>query len=534
MSFRSKRELLAQVAPRYQQATHAHKSIILDEFVAATGYARKYAILLLTRPPLPAPTQMRRPRAPQYGAAVRSALEIAWLAANCIGTRRLVPFLPKLVPVLERHGHLTLTDAVREQLLTISPATADRLLQPARAAGQPHGISTTKAGSLLKRQIPVRTFVDWDDATPGFFEADLVAHCGNRPDGAFLSTLVLTDVAPGWVECQALLYRSQDQVLPALTRARQLIPFPVLGLDTDNGGEFINTDLLAYCEQEQISFTRGRPYEKNDQCFVEQKNGAVIRQFVGYDRYEGEAAYRQLVEVYRALRLYVNFLPPSLKLKEKQRVGTHVRRTYAPAQTPFERLIAAAILTTEVQTRLDVIFAALAPIRLLDQIGRLPEALWQHAVVRSSLPATPQVEAPLRFAINACGLTDQPPPADTPPAPLVHQKRAYHHKHPHIPRWWRSRVDPFAEVWTDIEQWLEANPSRTAKSIFVELQQRYPDRYPDVQLRTLQRRIARWRATIITTFDDQWLQEEVLADTKLPRPLRAVSAPDGKVDPSTS
>ncbi len=534
MSFRSKRELLAQVAPRYQQASHTHKSIILNEFVAATGYARKYAILLLTRPPLPAPAQIRRPRAPQYGALVQHALEIAWAAANCIGTRRLVPFLPKLVPILERHGHLTLTDAVREQLLAISPATADRLLQPARAAGQPRGVSTTKAGSLLKRQIPIRTFADWDDTTPGFFEADLVAHCGDRPDGAFLSTLVLTDVATGWVECQALLYRSQDQVLQGLTRARQLVPFPILGLDTDNGGEFINTELLAYCEQEHISFTRGRPYEKNDQCFVEQKNGAVIRQFVGYDRYEGEAAYRQLVELYRALRLYVNFFQPSLKLKDKHREGATVRRTYTLAQTPFERLSAASILTTELQTRLDTIFAALDPMRLLDQIGQLQDALWQHAVVRSSEIAAPQLDAPLRFAANACGLTDQPTPVDAPAAPIVGQKRAYHRKHPHLPRWWRSRVDPFAEVWTEIEHWLEANPTRTAKSIFVELQQRAPDRYPDVQLRTLQRRIAKWRATVITTFDDQWLQEEVLADAKLPRPLRIVTAADGTTDTSAT
>jgi hypothetical protein len=158
-----------------------------------------------------------------------------------------VPFLPKLVPLLERHGHLTLTDTVREQLLAISPATAERLLQPARAAGQPRGISTTKAGTLLKRQIPIRTFAQWDDASPGFFEAELVAHYGGHTDGAFLSTLVLTDVATGWVECQALLYRSQDQVLQGLKRARQLIPFPLLGLDTDNGGEFINLELVAYC-----------------------------------------------------------------------------------------------------------------------------------------------------------------------------------------------------------------------------------------------------------------------------------------------
>lgn len=534
MSFRSKRELLAQVAPRYQQASHAQKSVILDEFVAATGYARKYAILLLTRPPLPAPTQIRRPRAPRYGPAVQHALEIAWTATHYIGARRLVPFLPKLIPVLERHGHLTLTDAVRTQLLQLSPATANRLLQHARTAGQVRGVSTTKAGSLLKRQIPIRTFADWDDATPGFFEADLVAHCGERADGAFLSTLVLTDVTTGWVECQALLHRSQDQVLQGLKRARQLIPFPFLGLDTDNGGEFINFDLVAYCEQEHISFTRGRTANKNDQCFVEQKNGAVVRQFVGYDRYEGEGAYRQLVELYRALRLYVTFFQPSVKLKEKHHEGSTVRRTYTPAQTPFERVCAAAVLTSELEMRLEAIFTALDPIRLLAQIERLQDALWQHAVVRTSDTAAVQAEPAVRFVVPTDGLSDQATTVDVPDTPLVRQKRAYHRKHPEVPRWWRSRVDPFAEVWTQVEQWLEADPSRTAKSIFVELQHRFPDRYPDVQLRTLQRRIAAWRAMVITTFDDQWLQEELLADVQLPRPLRAVSGSNDPVDTSAT
>jgi hypothetical protein len=205
MSCRSKRELRAQGAPRYQQATHTHKSIILDAFVAATGYARKYAILLLPRPPRPAPIPIRRPRAPPYGAAVQAAREIAWSAANGIGTRRRVPFLPKLVPLLARHGQRTLTDAGREHLLAISPATADRLLQPARAAGQPHRISTTTAGALRKRQLPIGTLAAWDAAPPAFCEADLVAQCGDRPAGAFLCTLVLTDVASGWGECQALL-----------------------------------------------------------------------------------------------------------------------------------------------------------------------------------------------------------------------------------------------------------------------------------------------------------------------------------------
>lgn len=311
MSFRSKRELLAQVAPRYQMASRTQKSVILDEFVAATHYARKYAIRLLTRPPLPARSQIRRPRAPQYGAAVQAALEVAWGAANLISARRLVPFLPTLVPVLEQHGHLHLIDAVRTQLLAISPATADRLLHQARKAGQPRGRSITKAGTLLKHQIPIRTFADWDAATPGFVEADLVAHCGDGTYGTFLSALIVTDVATGWVECQALLYRSGDQVIQGITRARQLIPFPLLGIDTDNDSEFITNELISYCAEAAISFTRGRAYHKNDQCYVEQKNGAVVRQFVGYGRFEGEQAYHQLIELYRALRLYVNFFQPT-------------------------------------------------------------------------------------------------------------------------------------------------------------------------------------------------------------------------------
>ena len=526
MSFRAKRELLAQVAPRYQQAAPEHKSLILDEFVAATGYARKYAIRLLASPPLPPPAAIRRPRAPRYGPAVQAALKVAWAAANFIGTKRLIPFLPKLVPLLEQHGHLALSDEVRTQLLALSPATADRLLQQARQAQHPRGVSTTKPGMLLKRQIPVRTFADWQDTAPGFLEIDVVAHCGTRADGAFLSTLVLTDVCTGWVECQALLYRSQDQVLQAIRRARRLLPFPLLGLDSDNGAEFLNQELLDYCAQEQITFTRGRAYHKNDQCYVEQKNGAVVRQFVGYDRFEGDAAYQQLVELYRALRLYVNFLQPSMKLQAKQRTGGSVRRQYDVAQTPYERLCAADILSTTERARCDAIFAALDPVQLLAQIGRLQEALWQHAVV-STTGATSAAGAAapaLAFSPAACGAssTAGAVQGDGEPVALPRQKRAYRRRNPQLPRWWRTRLDPFAEVWAEIEQALEAQPERTAKSIFVELQQRYPAQFPDAQLRTLQRRIARWRATVIMTFDDAWLADEVLLDVVMPRPLRAV------------
>ncbi len=346
MSFLAKRELLARVAPRYQTAAPQQKSVILDEFVAVTGYARKYAIRLLAHPIL-VPLPLTRPRERFYGAAVQDALVVAWTAANRICAKRLVPFLPELVSTLERHGHLTLTDAVRDQLLALSPATADRILRPYRERDAPHGMTTTRRGLLIKQQVPVRTFTGWDDVRPGFFEADLVAHCGPWAEGAFLQTLVLTDVATGWTECLALLHRSQHTVIQALDRARTLLPMPLLGLDTDNGGEFLNTDLLDYCTREEITFTRGRVAKKNDQCFVEQKNGAIVRQLVGYDRFEGEHAYRQLAELYRAVRLYVNFFQPSMKLRVKERAGGKLRRRYDPAKTPFQRLLATEVLSTE-------------------------------------------------------------------------------------------------------------------------------------------------------------------------------------------
>jgi hypothetical protein len=293
MKFQSKRELLVQVAPRYREADPAQKSAMLSEFVAATGYNRKCAIRLLSGP-IVAPAPLKRIRAPCYGPAVQAALAVAWAAANYICAKRLVPFLPELVPTLERHGHLQLTDAVRAQVLAVSSATADRLLQPLRKAAAPRGLSTTRAGRLLKHQIPIRTFGDWNETRPGFLEADLVAHCGWRVEGAFLNTPVLTDVASGWTECLALLQRSQAAVVQALDRAQQLLPMPMLGLDTDNGSEFIHGELLAYCDRTQLTFTRGRAYRKNYQCYVEQKNGAIVRHAarVGYDRYEGERALR--------------------------------------------------------------------------------------------------------------------------------------------------------------------------------------------------------------------------------------------------
>jgi hypothetical protein len=255
--------------------------------------------------------------------------------------------------------------------------------------------------TLLKKQIPIRTFQEWNEATPGFVEADLVAHCGTSTEGPYLYTLTLTDVATGWTECLPLLHRGQHAVIAALQRARQLLPFPLLGIDTDNGSEFINVELAAYCEQEHLSFTRGRPRKSNDQCFVEQKNGAIVRQVVGYDRLIGEAAFRQLTELYRALRLYVNCFQPSMKLQTKQRAGSRVRRTYDQAQTPFARLSASGALSAERQQELARVTQALDPLRLLQQLQQLQKALWRHAIKLGAPAENIAPGAPLPFGVAA-------------------------------------------------------------------------------------------------------------------------------------
>jgi hypothetical protein len=413
---------------------------------------------------------------------------------------------------------------VRERLLTLSPATADRLLRPFR---QPHGVSTTKPGRLLKQQIPVRTFAEWSDARPGFLEADLVAHCGGVAEGAFLYTLTLTDVATAWTECLPLLHRTQDAVVQALDRARKLLPFPLLGLDTDNGGEFLNAELLAYCEREQVTFTRGRTANKNDQCYVEQKNGSVVRQLVGYERFEGERAYRQLAELYRAVRLYVNFFQPSLKLRAKQREGGRVQRSYEPARTPFQQVLATDVLPTETRDRLTTLYQALDPVRLLRQIGLLQEALWRHAVFgRAGRPASGAEPLPteaVRFDGRACGLAGTTAAEFDGPAGAHDGRKARRHRKPLGPRTWRTRPDPFAEVWEEMVGWLSAHPERTAKELLAAFQARYPGQYADSLLRTLQRRVRAWRATAILAFDTAWLDEDWLAEAVTPQHATVVA-----------
>ena len=341
----STREYVEAVRGRYLMAAKAEKSKILDELTQVIGYRRKAAIRLLRRQNKSSANRKRgRPR--RYVPAVVGALKVAWEATDHLCSKRLQPFLPELVAILRNHGEGgTLTAEIGDQLCQISPSTIDRLLRPYRRVSERRPLSTTRPGSLLKNSIPIRTFADWKEHGPDFLEADLVAHCGESVEGFYLNTLSTVDVASGWSECRGVWGKGQIRVRAAVHRIRERLPFPMLGLDSDNGSEFINQHLYAYCRDEGVTFTRSRSYKKNDSCHVEQRNWSVVRRLIGYDRYKSRAALEALNRVYDLLRLYINFFQPVMKLKHKTRNGAKVYKIYDTAQTPYQRLLKSGVLT---------------------------------------------------------------------------------------------------------------------------------------------------------------------------------------------
>lgn len=404
----SKREYMARMQVRYLQASKREKGALLDEVVAVTGYHRRHAVRVLRHGRFPDPTLAavqgiapagggghRRPRAqgggrppgrPRvYSPVVVGKLRVVAQASGWLCGTRLAPFLPELVPALEAEGELRLTDEERAQLVAMSARTIDRRLRLFRLQRDPrnwHGLGTTKPGSLLKNQVPIQTYTPWEDQHPGFLEIDLVAHCGTTTEGFYLNTLVGTDVATGWTECVGVWGKSQRSVFAGLETSRGRLPMSLLGLDSDNGSEFLNAHLVRYCTQERITFTRSRPYWKNDQAHVEQKNWSVVRKLIGYGRYESEAALVQLNRVYALLRIWTNFWQPSLKLiaKERDELTGKSRKKYDEAQTPYRRLLASGILDQSQQQALAQTFASHGPAALrrqlaaaVAQLGRLQE-----------------------------------------------------------------------------------------------------------------------------------------------------------------
>lgn len=391
----SERRSVAKVmAARYREATKKEKGGMLDELIGLTDYNRRYAIGLLrghgksiklargVRLVGDLRRSMRRSRPRIYDGAVLEGLKKIWAILDFICGKRLKAILPEVIAVLERHHEIALNAAVRQKLISISAATIDRLLAPERRKFALRGRAGTKPGTLLKHQIPIRTFAEWNDTRPGFVEIDLVGHEGGDAYGDFCQTLDVTDVASGWTETAAVINKAQVWVFEALKDIRARLPFPLCGIDSDNGSEFINNHLLRYCQQEKISFTRGRAWKKNDGCFVEQKNYSVVRRAVGYARYDSESQRQLLNTLYAHLRLYTNYFQPVMKLLSKERTGAKVKKRYDEPQTPYRRLLSASGITKQMRQRLKAEYAALNPAQLKREITRLQGLLRKSALHR--------------------------------------------------------------------------------------------------------------------------------------------------------
>ena len=396
MSRQGRSEYLKAIYPRYQPASRAEKQRILDEFCRVTGYHRKSALRLLNGPPPAQQPPAPRRRPPTYGTRVIQILAAIWRAAGYPWSVRLKALLPLWLPWAR--PRFRLTAALEAQLLRLSPRQMDRRLAAYRRPGATGRYGRTKPGTLLKHHIPLRTD-RWDVTVPGFTEIDLVAHCGDSGDGEFAHSLNLTDIHTTWVETRAVLGRGQHAVQQALEAMRQTLPFRLQGIDSDNGSEFINAHLVGYCQRHDIQFTRGRPYKKDDNAHIEQKNWTHVRKLLGYVRYDSPNAVAAMNALYRQeLRLFQNLFLPSVKLVRKTRVGARIRRVYDRPLTPFERVQACPEADPLRVAHLQHLRATLDPFALAEtidaQLAHLYALAHHRAVPRSPAPRTPTARPP--------------------------------------------------------------------------------------------------------------------------------------------
>ncbi len=476
MDRRAKLELANVLRERYAISTRTAKSRILDEFMQTSGYHRKYALRLLSQPTgaLDCAVPARRRI---YDEAVKEALIVLWEASDRICGKRLKAILPELLKSLESHNHLQLEPKVRERLLIVSAASIDRLLQSIRS--QAGSRTRQRSVGKIRSQVKVKTFADWEDAQPGSTEIDFVAHCGGTLTGSFIHSLVMTDVASGWTEATPLLIREQSLVVEGLIVLRDCIPIPLLGINSDNDSTFINESVITFCNEQKIAFTRSRPYRKNDQAWIEQKNGAVIRRFVGHSRFSGPVAGRTMANLYGNLRLYVNFFQPSFKLISKHRDGGKVKKKYAKPATPCDRLLAHSGVADSIKDALRQQRLKLDPMVLLHNVR-----LAQSALAALSSPGTMTDE-------QGCELDQFL--AQLPRLWQAGEVRPTHRKSPAKERDYRTRQDPFEGVWAELLSWMEKEPDATGKTLFEQLQELHPGKFTNGQLRTLQRRVREWR-----------------------------------------
>src|SRR3989337_2864147 len=385
---KERQSVTAVVAGRYRKAGKKGKGQILDEFSELTGYNRSYASWVLRnwgkRIRINSKLvivgewgkKIRRDKPRSYDETVLRALRKIWVIMDCMCGKRLVGVLGELIPVLEEHGEIEVDTRTKQKLLKISASTIDRVLAPERKRLFSSSKSRTKPGTLLKHKIPIKTFSEWDEQRPGFVEIDLVGHDGGDISGDYIQTLDVTDVCTGWTETRAVRNKAQVWVFEALEQIRECLPFKLLGIDSDNGSEFINDQLYRYCLKEGITFTRARAYRKNDNCYVEQKNWSVVRRALGYLRYDNTPEELEIINrLHGYLRLYTNHFQPVMKMIEKTRVGSRVKKKYDKPRTPYQRVLDLSPGEEERKEALTKEHLKLNPAELKRQITKLQDKL---------------------------------------------------------------------------------------------------------------------------------------------------------------
>ena len=535
-------QLARSLRRRYQAASSRAKKQILNEFIAVSAYHPKYAIHLLNAADVRGASAPRgRVRPTIYDEAAKQALIVLWEASDRVCGKRLKPLLRILVPALERHGHLKLDEAIRSKVLAMSAATIDRLLRAPRNATRTRKLR--RVTPEIRRRIAVRTFADWNDPPPGSMEMDLVAHCGEMNRGSYVHSLVLTDIASGWTECAPLVVRESTLLVEAVERVRLGLPFSLRALDVDNGSEFVNETMIQYCLRNGIELTRSRPYRKNDQAWIEQKNGAIVRKLLGYRRFEGIAAAQTLARLYGASRLFVNFFQPSFKLAEKHWQGAQVTKRYHPPQTPCERLLLDESVSEAAKVKLREVGNTLDPLQLLEEVrtmqshlvvladGGKPDAsntdqpnlpaflaslssAWRagevrpthsadvkprylrriQSLVRRDTVAPRQVTTPSQQKVVRVGAQ----PIVAPNLPFVlkldaETERQCELQRQEFARRHIQRRHAFTLIWPLVCRRLEARPNINASELFDELRAQYSGRFHGGQLGAFIRRVRLWR-----------------------------------------
>ena len=477
----ARREVVSAVAERYRSAKRAEKGSILNELCALTGWHRKHAVRALRPNQTVTADGPSRKRKRSYGATIKDALTALWEASDRVCGKRLKVMIPILLPALERSGRLKLDERDRDRVLAVSAATIDSVLGDVKIAAS--GGKRRRAGfyTAIRREVPIRTFNDWNSPPPGFCEVDMVAHGGTSVAGSFIQTLTMVDVATGWTECLPLLTRDGSLVVEAMKQAQSLFPWLLQGVDFDNDSAFMNDVVVPWCREQKLEITRSRAYKKNDQAFVEQKNGAVVRRLMGYGRFDGADTARLMCRLYAAARLYVNFFQPSFKQKEKRREGAKVIKRYHAPSTPYERALAHPKVPAAGKHRLREQYRTLDPVALLAEIRATQEELGNrvdHRAGKNPTPQPAQSQAPpdaVAFA-KTLGATVE---AGDPRATHRRPKRRYKTR-VRMP----SKLDPHVAA---IEAWLAAEPQLTAISIVSRLSEKHPDQFGTKQHSIVQR-----------------------------------------------